>query len=1596
MSFKCPKPWKLTTNETITSYETWKQNQLYNLVQDAKFAKFLDKDVTWEKQTSANPYRGLEDDTTGDKQTRVQKSTTLDMLLGQIASFCPVLARNIIVKKSTSLESVWQKIREHYGFLSTGSHFLELSNFKLEVDEKPEDLYQRLYAFYEDNLVTKSCGLTHNGEKVTVDEDLTPTIENTITWYWLQLVHPGLPNLVKTKYGPELRNKTLSSIKTEISQAMSSLLEELDTKEDARIFRSMPFQPSRSKSYGKRFSAAKHSSGAQSDGISCELCKTARRPYSHYLSQCKFLPEADKKYFARARVILEAEEEPSGDEGDNDYDQDKHQQHNDPYLDGVKSSARRVTSEASPVLDCIYNDMVVHVTNDTGATTNMIRESAARRYKLHITRATQLAGQADGVTPLSVVGEVHIQLYRGSNIFQFDALVVKQLDVDVLGGMPFMSKNDIGVRPAKKIIIIKGKEIVPYASASSFNNQDMYSHKARLTHSFVLRGPNARTVVLPGEAIVLRTPDTVEPDNIWTIEPRSDSKSSSWIIPQEIKSVDNTIHLHNTTEDPILIDKNAHICQVRSVVSIPNHDNATNSHDSPNISRSMNSTVGHCETLFSNSIEVDPDNIVSQEIKSKFQQTNLMYDRVFNPNIPKYNGKSGDIFGNVNMGQVLPPQRKARMPHYNHEQLVTLQNKFDELESGGVFVKPESVGVVAEYLNMSFLTPKSNGGHRLVTSFGEVGLYSKPQPSIMPNVDDTLRCLGKWKYIVKTDLNQAFYQIPLTRSSMKYCGVATPFKGVRVYARCAMGMPGSETALEELMNRVVGHLIQEGVVTKIADDLYCGGNTPEEVLHSWCRLLKALDENNLGLSARKTIILPKTTVVLGWVWSEGTLKASPHKIAALTAVDVPKKVRALRSYIGAYKVLSRVLKQYAEILYPLEQLQAGRDSSDDIQWSDTMLAAFKRSQEALSNNKTIHIPRPEDVLWIVSDGAVTCGIAATLYLIRDGKQVLGGFFNSQLRKTQTMWLPCEVEALGISSAISHFAPYIIQSNHQARVLTDNKPCVQAVKKMQRGQFSNSARVTTFLTNVFRYNIIVSHIHGINIPLTDFASRNPVECSDHSCQICKFVEETAENVVRTVSVQDVVKGHVPMPYISRSGWLNTQKECSELRKVYQYLSQGNRPSKKMTKIPNIKRFLQRVVIARDGLLVVVENRPFQRTTERIVVPCNIAYGLFAALHIIFIHPTAFQLKRVASRYYYALNMDSIIEEISHECPQCNALSSIPEGMCEQSSVEPPSHVGSSYAADIIKRNKQLILILRETVTSYTTSMFISDEGHKSIRDAIITLAAAVKNIGVIIRVDPGPGLVALVGDDSFKSHGIEIDVGRIKNRNKNPVAERAISELEGELSRICPDGGSVSVMTLALATAALNSRVRRDGLSSRELWTQRDQLTGVQLPVEDQILIDNQQKSRHINHLHSAKSKARGRPPNKKSEVQIGSLVYIKCDKDKHKARDKYLITDMSDNGWCKVQKFVKSQYRAKSYDVKLEEIFPVLGDKSSLNTATRDRQPRESSDSDDNENMTNPVEHRNNVTEVESSESETDQDAVDIPRRSGRERHPPVWYPANS
>ena len=215
-----------------------------------------------------------------------------------------------------------------------------------------------------------------------------------------------------------------------------------------------------------------------------------------------------------------------------------------------------------------------------------------------------------------------------------------------------------------------------------------------------------------------------------------------------------------------------------------------------------------------------------------------------------------------------------------------LQDKFDELDSQGVFVRPEDVGVVVEHVSPSFLVRKPSGGHRLVTAFTSIGQYCKTLPTSMPTVDDTLRTIASWKYMVKTDLRDSFYQIPLERSSMKWCGTQTPFRGFRLYAVSAQGMPGSSETLEEMMSTVLGHLVREGCVVKIADDLYVGSTTSiDDLLSNWQRVLIAMRQNGLKLKSPKTHVGPTQTQILGWNWNEGqSLPALTSSLRSLLVI----------------------------------------------------------------------------------------------------------------------------------------------------------------------------------------------------------------------------------------------------------------------------------------------------------------------------------------------------------------------------------------------------------------------------------------------------------------------------------------------------------------------------------------------------------------------------------------------------------------------------------------------------------------------------------------------------------------------------------------
>ena len=616
--------------------------------------------------------------------------------------------------------------------------------------------------------------------------------------------------------------------------------------------------------------------------------------------------------------------------------------------------------------------------------------------------------------------------------------------------------------------------------------------------------------------------------------------------------------------------------------------------------------------------------------------------------------------------------------------------------------------------------------------------------------------------------------------------------------------------------------------------------------------------------------------------------------------------------------------------------------------------------------KTIIIPRPSDQLIIVNDGAVRdAGIGAVMYVMRSDRMLLGGYFSAKLKPHQQKWLPCEVEALAISAAIQHWSPYIIQSMHPCQILSDSKPCIEAYGKLLRGEYSTSARIQTFLATLSRYNVSLQHISGTaNIP-ADYLSRNPMECLTQDCQICKFIAAIDESVIRSVTVGDILDGNVPMPYTNPVVWKAAQHHCRSLRRTSAHLLQGTRPGKKMTRIKDVKRYLRVATIGHDGLLIVKHAMPFQRTQSLIIVPRHVLEGLLTALHLHLNHPTTHQLKQVFHKWFYALSADDQIEKVSTSCCQCAALAKLPKEVTEFTTTKSPAKPGVRLSCDVMRRCRQKIILIRDDFSSYTKASFINDEKATTLRDAIIQLSADIKATdGCVIRVDGATAMQSLVDDPGLKQQGIRLEVGRLKNVNKNPIAEKAIMELEIEIKKAKPEGGPISATMLAIVVRTLNDRIRNRGLSAKEILYQRDNQTGLQLHFNDAHMADNQYATRTRNHPYSAKSKAPKGVPPIKHNIHPGDLVFLKDDGSKHNVRDRYIVSSCKD-GFIYVNKLAGSQLRSREYKVKHSQVYPVPFHQFKSHCPTHyERESDTASSSDNMDYVNNPI-----VGDQDSAES---------------------------
>ena len=233
-SLKVTRPNRLTNDETLTSFEDWKNNITFYLGQDKDFAILLKETERWTK-VSDDVHRG---------RTDAIGHATLNRFLGLIASLSPPLLYHEIISDTTSISDIFRLLRSYYQFSPSESTFIKYYSIKRDVVngslERPLHLFLRMKQFIRDNLLLSSGKIQHDGKIPTKNEILSPTTERLNVLRWLEVLHPQLPAHVSNVFSQDLQTKSLKDLQPRICEQIDDLLRQVEDKvENEKLFQSI-------------------------------------------------------------------------------------------------------------------------------------------------------------------------------------------------------------------------------------------------------------------------------------------------------------------------------------------------------------------------------------------------------------------------------------------------------------------------------------------------------------------------------------------------------------------------------------------------------------------------------------------------------------------------------------------------------------------------------------------------------------------------------------------------------------------------------------------------------------------------------------------------------------------------------------------------------------------------------------------------------------------------------------------------------------------------------------------------------------------------------------------------------------------------------------------------------------------------------------------------------------------------------------------------------------------------------------------------------------------------------------------------------------
>lgn len=1209
----------------------------------------------------------------------------------------------------------------------------------------------------------------------------------------------------------------------------------------------------------------------------------------------------------------------------------------------------------SPKLMVTVKGAKVPLLIDEGAEVNAMDGAFAKERNIELTGSSRSASGAGSQT-LDILGETRDDFFvdthfpnRRVAINMGKVTIIRNLGTPLILGEPGKAYNNISTDPKTRTIYLEkhGEKMAkPY-----LETDNQIAHICRIKE-----GP---VTVFPEDNITFPVPDTFKGQHI-VITPR---RNYAHAFRPFVTQYSETVTLENISDLPINLRKSDQVADIRqaSVAHPPDTNNTSVRlvHQHTTDDFKFKPTVKNPEPPDLDKISVDPDNRLTKETQNKFHSINRKYTELFTTTPGRYSGKFGDVDTSLRFNSPPVQTKKVCIPNYSPDMKDQLAAKMNELIQAGVLMTPEEVGVSAEFISPSMLVPKAEkNSFRLVTDFTHLNKFIKRDASVSPTIQEAKADLSRKKLFAELDLSNYFFQGGLQRADTAYLAVQHPFRGVHVYTASPQGLKNSSEQSYNRLARVYGDMMERGELTRMADGLYPLGNDEEELLRNYEETLRRGRLAGFTFKPSKVVIAPKSTVIFGWKLEDGLWSPQDHVISSLAKANFPTTIKQLRSYLGAVKQLAECVPAYGVLLSPFEKIVGSRASAERITWTDELRNSFEKIKKAIASPQGVHYPLQTDRLQTSSDFSKQHGAVGGLLTIirKDGdkeRKLLGGHFSATLTKDQCNWLPCEGESKAVQLVLQHFEHLIRENPNTTTHYCDNMPTVLAWRKLMTGQFSTSPRISTFLSTLAALPVRVEHRPGSALEIADHASRHASAPCQGKCEVCKYIADDVKvgnncDALYSImdetcySIEDTTITPGKVPFLQLATWRNLQANDSVHAKLVNLINSGQEPERRRTGGEHTVVKHLHTLFTRDNLIIHKSGVVMVRAKHghfdgfAISVPENLFPGLAFSFHNRLNHPSKGQLSKFLSRYFFVTALPTVVDKITSSCVKCLATMKLPKALIEDTT-SIPTGFGTSFAADVIERNRQLIFVCKEIFSQFVTATLIEDQTTPSLRDALITMTSQLVSIsGAEVRLDSAPGFQSLHknqhNDPILQSLKLKIVLGEPLNVNKNPSGESTVAELKRELLNLVSASQELDPSTLAMAVRNLNNRVRAGGHTALETMTRRDLLTAHDLTLDDDQRRQDLVERRAAQHKSNRNSNLRTKTIVPKMDFAVGDVVMYRDMPNLNRQRDTFLVMDVTPDS-VTIKK-MSDQLREKTYTVKHEQLIKVFTSSGQLPVIT--------------------------------------------------------------